>query len=104
MSKYIKLEDAIEAVTSIFRVSALFSGINDNEDVWREKAEKVFAKCEVTDTAEQEPKRGKWIDRESCQVDEDAYDVAFCSECDKEITIDPLYDNYCPNCGAKNGE
>lgn len=54
MSKYIKLEDAIEAVTSIFRVSALFSGMNDNENVWREKAEKVLAKCNVvTGTAKQ---------------------------------------------------
>ena len=49
MSKYIKLEDAIEAVTSVFRVSALFSGMNDNENVWREKAEKVFAKIEVSE-------------------------------------------------------
>ena len=53
MIEYIKKEDAIEAVTSIFRVSALFGGMSDNEEKWREKAEKVLAKCEVvTDTAD----------------------------------------------------
>jgi len=53
MSEYIKKEDAIEAVTSIFRMSALFSGMSDNEEKWREKAEKVLAKCEVvTDIAD----------------------------------------------------
>ena len=45
MDEYIKKEDAIEAVTSIFRVSALFSGMSDNEEEWREKAEKVLANC-----------------------------------------------------------
>lgn len=54
-----------------------------------------FRQCQA------EPKHGKWEDRISCQVDEDAYDVANCSECKAEITIDPNYDNYCPNCGAK---
>lgn len=51
-------------------------------------------------------KKGKWINRRSCQVDENTYDVATCSECDEEITIDPVHDNYCPNCGVKmkNGE
>ena len=54
-----------------------------------------------------EPKRtdgrkcGEWIDREQCQVDEDGYDVAICSNCKEEITIDPRHDNYCPNCGAQ---
>ena len=48
MTEYIKKEDAIEAVTDIFRVSALFSGTSDNEELWREKAEKVLAKCAVT--------------------------------------------------------
>ena len=52
MDEYIKKEDAIEAVASLFRVSAIFTGMNDNDEVWREKAEKVLAKCEVvTDTA-----------------------------------------------------
>ena len=45
-------------------------------------------------------KCGEWIDREQCQVDEDGYDVAICSNCKEEITIDPRHDNYCPNCGA----
>ena len=44
---------------------------------------------------------GEWINREKCQVDEDAYEVATCSECGAEITIEYPYDNYCPNCGAK---
>ena len=44
---------------------------------------------------------GKWIDREYCQVDEDVYEVAICSECGAEITIEYPYDNYCPNCGTK---
>ena len=46
-------------------------------------------------------KTGEWINREKCQVDEDAYEVATCSECGVEITIEYPYDNYCPNCGAK---
>lgn len=45
-------------------------------------------------------KKGKWVDREYCQVNEDAYEMAICSECGAEITI-CYYDNYCPNCGAK---
>lgn len=52
MSKHIKLEDAIEAATSLFRVSALFSGMNDNEDVWREKAEKLFANVPTIEISE----------------------------------------------------
>ena len=53
MTEYIKKEDAIEAVTDIFRVSAIFSGMSDNEELWREKAEKALAKCEVvTDIAD----------------------------------------------------
>ena len=44
---------------------------------------------------------GKWIDREYCQVNEDSYEVAICSECGAEITIEYSYDSYCPNCGAK---
>lgn len=43
---------------------------------------------------------GKWVNREKCQVDEDAYEVATCSECGAEITIEYPYDSYCPNCGA----
>lgn len=47
-----------------------------------------------------DPKTGMWINREKCQVDEDAYEVAICSECGAEITIEYPYDSYCPNCGA----
>ena len=47
-----------------------------------------------------ERKKGHWIDREHCQVDEDGYDIGICSVCGEEITIDPLHDNFCPNCGA----
>ena len=47
-----------------------------------------------------EPKTGEWVNRERCQVDEDAYEVATCSECGAEITIEYPHDNYCPNCGA----
>ena len=43
---------------------------------------------------------GEWINREKCQVDEDAYEVATCSECGAEITIEYPHDNYCPSCGA----
>lgn len=43
---------------------------------------------------------GEWINREKCQVDEDAYEVATCSECGAEITIEYPHDSYCPNCGA----
>ena len=44
--------------------------------------------------------QGVWINREYCQVDEDAYEVATCSNCKSEITIEYPHDNYCPNCGA----
>lgn len=51
---------------------------------------------------QKEPKRpkGEWVDREQCQVDEDAYDVAICSNCKAEITLEYPNDNYCPKCGA----
>ena len=44
---------------------------------------------------------GEWIDREYCQVDEDSYEVAICSKCGAEVTIEYPYDSYCPNCGAR---
>ena len=49
---------------------------------------------------------GEWVNRERCQVDEDAYEVATCSECGAEITIEYPDDNYCPSCGAtmKDGD
>lgn len=47
---------------------------------------------------------GEWINREYCQVDEDEYEVATCSNCKSEITIEYPNDNYCPNCGAKMDE
>ena len=49
---------------------------------------------------------GEWMNREKCQVDEDAYEVATCSECGAEITIEYPHDNYCPSCGAtmKDGD
>lgn len=89
MSKYIKAED----ILSLAEKGVLISNSN---------YKKVCKAIESLPTIELKTGRptGKWIDRESCQVDEDAYDVAICSECNKEITIDPLYDNYCPNCGA----
>lgn len=43
---------------------------------------------------------GEWINRENCQVDEDAYEVATCSNCKSEITIEYPNDNFCPNCGC----
>lgn len=45
--------------------------------------------------------QGEWIDREHCQVDEDAYEIATCSYCKAEITLEYPNDNYCPNCGAR---
>ena len=44
--------------------------------------------------------KGEWIDREHCQVDEDAYDVAICPNCKAEITLEYSNDNFCPNCGC----
>lgn len=44
---------------------------------------------------------GEWIHREHCQVDEDAYEIATCSHCNAEITLEYPYDNYCPNCGKR---
>lgn len=49
----------------------------------------------------QTERTGEWIGREHCQVDEDAYDVAICSNCGAEITLEYTNDNFCPNCGAK---
>lgn len=49
MTEYFKKEDAIEAVTSLFRMSALFSGMNDNENEWREKSEKVLGNLPTID-------------------------------------------------------
>lgn len=46
-------------------------------------------------------KKGKWINREHCQVDEDAYEVATCSNCKAEITLEYPYDSFCPNCGKR---
>ena len=43
---------------------------------------------------------GEWINREYCQVDEDAYEIATCSHCKAEITLEYPNDNFCPNCGA----
>lgn len=43
---------------------------------------------------------GCWENREHVQVDEDGYDVATCSICGSEITLEYPYDNYCPNCGT----
>lgn len=45
--------------------------------------------------------QGEWINREYCQVDEDAYEVATCSNCKTEITLEYPCDNFCPNCGAR---
>lgn len=43
---------------------------------------------------------GCWENREHVQVDENGYDVATCSICGIEITLEYPYDNYCPNCGT----
>lgn len=50
-----------------------------------------------------ERKTGEWIDREHCQVDEDGYDIAFCSVCGEEVTLAPWGDAFCPCCGSYNG-
>lgn len=44
--------------------------------------------------------KGCWENREHVQVDEGGYDVATCSVCGSEITLEYPYDNYCPNCGT----
>ena len=44
--------------------------------------------------------KGCWENREHVQVDEGGYDVATCSICGCEITLEYPYDNYCPNCGT----
>ena len=67
---------------------------DDMENLINEKVNEIVGKMSETKT-------GKWIDREYCQVDEDAYEVAICSECGAEVTIEYPYDSYCPNCGAK---
>ena len=48
----------------------------------------------------QDRPHGEWIHREHCQVDEDAYEIATCSHCKAEITLEYPNDNFCPNCGA----
>ena len=42
----------------------------------------------------EELRRGEWIGRGYCQVCEDGYEVAECSVCGAEITIDPQYDSF----------
>ena len=81
-------------------------------DAMAELQERAYAKAELKGirkawkrikqlpSAQPERKKGHWIDREHCQVDEDGYDIGICSVCGEEITIDPLNDNFCPNCGA----
>ena len=49
----------------------------------------------------QDRPHGEWIHREHCQVDEDAYEIATCSHCKAEITLEYPNDNFCPNCGAR---
>ena len=64
---------------------------------------KDYVRCYMEKVGEELQKsrpHGEWIDREHCQVDEDAYEVAICSNCKAEITLEYSYDNFCPNCGA----
>ena len=65
-----------------------------------ESGKRVIEHLKCMPSAQPERKKGHWIDREHCQVDEDGYDIGICSVCGEEITIDPLNDNFCPNCGA----
>ena len=67
---------------------------DDMENLINEKVTEIVNKMS-------ESKIGTWINRDYCQVNEDGYEVATCSECGAEITIEYPYDNYCPNCGAR---
>lgn len=60
-----------------------------------------FIKKHLLSLPSAEAVQGEWINREYCQVDEGAYEVATCSNCKSEITIEYPHDNYCPNCGAR---
>lgn len=94
MDEYIKKEDAIEAVTSLFRVSALFSGMNDNEKEWREKAEKVLAKCEVvTDTADT-PQTDCPYKEYPCDVCDEQTDCAWMYDSRRDYEIDKALDEW----------
>ena len=66
----------------------------------RENAKIILDALKMAKTVQADRSHGEWINREYCQVDEDAYEVATCSNCKSEITIEYPHDNYCPNCGA----
>ena len=66
---------------------------------WGDSVTNVINRINALPSADRPP--GRWVNRERCQVDEDAYEVATCSECGAEITIEYPHDSYCPNCGTK---
>lgn len=91
--------------------NGLYIKIYANDEPSR-KVEKLYQICDETESQEvtqwlkeyfpfADRPIGEWINRERCQVDEDAYEVATCSECGAEITIEYPHDSYCPNCGVK---
>ncbi len=63
--------------------------------------QKVQEALEMAIEALQDRPHGEWIHREHCQVDEDAYEIATCSHCKAEITLEYPNDNFCPNCGTR---
>ena len=64
---------------------------------WQEIHEAVDMAIEALERYNSE---GCWENREHVQVDEGGYDVATCSFCGSEITLEYPHDNYCPNCGT----
>lgn len=65
-------------------------------------------KCEealnlAIETLEQEPKRGKW-------AEDGCYPYYVCNKCGQMcgtqsngVEVEPLFTNFCPNCGARMG-
>lgn len=74
----------------------LYGAIEDNHGRDYDEAFRMAIEALQTDRP-----HGEWIHREHCQVDEDAYEIATCSHCKAEITLEYPNDNYCPSCGAR---
>ena len=103
MGDLIRRSDVIELIKNSY-----YNLAESMEDTWAmiedvERLPSVQASCKQVTGKLDERKIGHWIDREHCQVDEDGYDVAFCSVCGQEVTLAPWGDAFCPCCGSYNG-
>lgn len=86
-----------EAIKGLKRLSYEFSGYKPNEEMF-DMAIKAL---------EQEPKTGKWIDRQfKSKIDGEIRNGWECSECHESffrydfVNTDEFIPNFCPKCGA----